>query len=133
MMAFAAASLGAAACSSSETGPGTGNQPIRDGGPDGASAGGASSSTGGQMAMPVYGAPFPTGGTTNTGMGGGVQALYGAPPPPPGTGGEMNLPAYGISPFPASGGSSNVGGAPNAGAGGIMAVPLYGAAPAPKP
>lgn len=136
MMAFAAASLGAAACSSSETGPGTGNQPIREGGLDGANAntGGASSNTGGQIGMPVYGAPFPTGGTTNTGTGGGIQALYGAPPPPPGSGGEMSAPAYGISPFPAGGGTSNVGGTPNsAGTGGIMAVPLYGAAPAPKP
>jgi hypothetical protein len=145
MMAFAAASLGAAACSGKDVTPQTGNQPITDGAVDGANAGGmgagtggATSNTGGIMAMPVYGAPFPTGGSSNVGVGGsnsgmgGIQALYGAPPPPPGTGGEMNLPAYGISPFPASGGASNVGGTPNsAGTGGIMAVPLYGAAPAP--
>jgi len=139
MMAFAAASLGAAACSSSDNTPGSGTQPIRDGATDGMSGsggassnGGANSNTGGLVAMPVYGAPFPTGGMSNTGVG-GVQALYGAPPPPPGTGGEMNLPAYGISPFPAGGGTSNVGGNPNTGTGGIMAVPLYGASPAPKP
>ena len=148
MMAFAAASLGAAACSGKDVSPGGGNQPLTDGAVDGAngngnggasSMGGASSNTGGLVAMPVYGAPFPTGGMSNTGVGGansgmgGIQALYGAPPPPPGTGGEMNLPAYGISPFPAGGGTSNVGGTPNTGTGGIMAVPLYGASPAPKP
>jgi hypothetical protein len=131
MMAFAAASLGAAACSGKDVTPGGGNQPLTDGAVDGANGNGGASNTGGQMAMPVYGAPFPTGGMSNTGVG-GVQALYGAPPPPPGTGGEMNLPAYGISPFPASGGTSNVGGTPNsAGTGGIMAVPLYGASPIP--
>jgi hypothetical protein len=132
MMAFAAASLGAAACSSSDNTPGSGNQRIRDGAVDGADTGGTNAGTGGIMAQPVYGAPFPTGGTANTGSGGSVAALYGAPPPPPGTGGEMNLPAYGISPFPASGGTSNVGGNPNtSGTGGIMAMPLYGAVPAP--
>jgi hypothetical protein len=148
MMAFAAASLGAAACSGKDVTPEGGNQPLTDGaaadaanantGGMGASTGGASSNTGGIMAQPVYGAPFPTGGTRNTGVGGansgmgGIQALYGAPPPPPGSGGEMNLPAYGISPFPASGGTSNVGGSPNPGTGSIMAVPLYGASPIPQ-
>ena len=102
MMAFAAASLGAAACSGKDVTPGGGNQPLTDGavsdanasaGGMGANTGGANSNTGGLVAMPVYGAPFPSGGTANTGAGGansgmgGIQALYGAPPPPPGSGG----------------------------------------------
>lgn len=129
MMAFAAASLGAASCSSSDT-TGGGTQPLRDGATDGAHPGtGGSANTGGQMAMPLYGAVFPTGGT-NSGVG-GVQAMYGGPPPPQNTGGIMAVPAYGISPIPASGGTSNVGGTPNTGTGGIMAQPLYGASPIP--
>lgn len=125
MMAFAAASLGAAACSGSDVTPQTGNQGVRDGAADGMmGAGGASAGTGGNMAQPVYGAPFPTGGTANAGMG-GISALYGAPPPP-NTGGLMGAPAYG-APFPTTGG------APNSGTGGVMAIPLYGASPVPKP
>src|SRR6185436_303930 len=88
MMAFAAASLGAASCSSSDS-TGGGTQPLRDGGLDGAPKGtGGSANTGGQMAMPLYGAVFPTGGNSNIGVG-GAQALYGAPPPPQNTGGQM--------------------------------------------
>jgi hypothetical protein len=88
---------------------------------------GGSANTGGQMAVPLYGAVFPTGGT-NAGVG-GAQAMYGAPPPPQNTGGQMAVPAYGISPIPATGGTSNVGG--TSGTGGIMAQPLYGASPIP--
>jgi len=91
MVAFAAASLGAAACSSSETGPGGGNQRLRDGATDGANmagTGGATADTGGNMSVVFYGAPFPpsggssnAGGNVNTAPDGGGMALplYGAP------------------------------------------------------
>jgi hypothetical protein len=124
MMAFAAASLGAAGCSSSDNAPSGGNQPLTDGAVDGSSGKAGASNTGGQMAIPVYGAPFPSGGTanaggtsnaggTNQGTGNVAMALYGAPFPPPG-------------------GAPNTGGATStAGSGGIMVMPLYGASPVP--
>jgi hypothetical protein len=128
MMAFAAASLGAAACGGDTTSS-PGNLPLTDAGPDGANmgvggmpaygappptggiggAGGVAPSTGGQLGMPVYGAPFPTtGGAANNtgGVWGYGGAIYGAPPP-------------------VTGGAPNDGGASSTG--GVFAVPPYGA------
>jgi hypothetical protein len=70
MMAFAAASLGAAACSSSDNTPGGGHQQLRDGATDGAhmTGTGGTANTGGQMFVVFYGAPFPpSGGSPNVG------------------------------------------------------------------
>lgn len=131
MMAFAAASLGAAACGSEVVTPLYGAPMPPDGSVNAGGAGGAggasSGGAGGQMVMPLYGAPFPTGGTANSG---GANSA---------TGGVMSVPAYGIAPFP-TGGASNSGGTQSAGgaggtnasgAGGTMVMPLYGAPPKP--
>jgi hypothetical protein len=93
MMAFAAASLGAAACGG-ETEPGRGNQQIRDGATDGANmtGTGGAANTGG-MFVTFYGAPFPpTGGSPNVGDGGRANTA--------GTAGAMAMPLYGASPAP---------------------------------
>jgi hypothetical protein len=95
MMAFAAASLSAAACSSSDRTPGGGNQPLHDGATDGANmtGTGGAANTGGDMSVVFYGAPFPpSGGTPNVGDGGSANTA--------GKGGIMAMPLYGASPAP---------------------------------
>jgi hypothetical protein len=114
---------------------------------------------GGEVATPVYGAPYypPDGainaggaggratmtGGTQSGTGGRIMATGGAPSTGGfNTGGAIILPPYGVPPIPpeppSAGGQSSTGGAPNASSGGDsntgggMGVPIYGASP-PKP
>jgi hypothetical protein len=133
LLAFAAANLGVAACGGETSGPAPAPE------------------TGGSVAMPVYGAPPPTGGvggrsnmtggaSANTGgynTGGVIVAPpYGIPPIPPGSGGDFGMAEYGAPPPPpGSGGLAGIGGSGSAGdsnTGGDMAIPIYGASP-PKP
>jgi hypothetical protein len=117
LFVFAAASVGAAGC-----GGDTGTDTSKTGVKTDAATNGGGSSTGGQMAMALYGAPAPTGGMTGAGgttnKGGNV-----------GSGGEMAVPAYGLPAF--TGGKPGTD--PDAGdaaAGGSFSA-LYGL-PAPK-
>jgi len=113
MMAFAAASLGATAC---------GGETSQD-----------PSGTGGELGMPLYGAPF-VGGSANAG---GTASTGGEPSAGgiAGTGGQMGIPVYGAPFF--TGGATSAGGTTSAGVatsaggttntGGFVPVPLYGA------
>ena len=137
LFAFAAASVGTAACSS-DADDGTGGDGLRDGGAEGdggasnaggsANAGGDDGVGGGVVAL-YGGAPVPTGGTPNQGAGGRNA----------GAGGDFAAPAYG-APFPpqdAAAPAKDAGTPDPPGAdGGFVALyggsptPIYGAPPA---
>jgi len=99
MMAFAAASLGAAACGGETTRTPT-NPVVSDAALDGANAGGTggvNAATGGQFPVTFYGAPFPPTGGAPNGSGGAANAAGGANT---GTGGDMTNTIYGAAPIP---------------------------------
>jgi hypothetical protein len=106
MVAFTAASLGAAACSGTVTSTGSGVQPHRDGATDGAQmtgTGGGNLNTGGDMPIVFYGAPFPPGGSSNAGgtsAGAGGTSNTGTGGASTSTGGRTILPLYGGPPRP---------------------------------
>jgi endogenous inhibitor of DNA gyrase (YacG/DUF329 family) len=115
LFVFAAVSVGAAGC-----GGNANTDTSKTGFKGDAATNGGASSTGGQLGMPHYGAPGPTGGLTGAG---GARA----------TGGEFSVPPYGLPP-PLTGGAPNADagndGAAAGGSGGGFG-PVYGV-PAPK-
>jgi hypothetical protein len=127
LFAFAAASVGTAACGGDVNTETSKTRVNED-----AAANGGASSAGGQIGVAPYGAPFPTGGTTGAGATGGNI----------GAGGEIFLPPYGLPPFTGGTTGADAGndGAAAGGAGGNFGAPhyggppqsLYGAPPAPK-
>jgi hypothetical protein len=137
LFAFAAVSVGAAACSSDTNSPTGSTVKVGDASTDGARQGD------GGGAMALYGAPAAggqgvggnpgAGGVSQNGSGGNFQALYGGPPSggtANGAGGEMTFPVYG-APFPTGGAANDgSGGSVNKGGSGGFAA-LYGLPPAP--
>lgn len=123
LFAFAAASVGTAACGG-EVNTDTSKRRVNED----AAANGGSSSSGGQIGVAPYGAPFPTGGT---GGAGGASAK----------GGNVGCcPPYGLPPFTGGTTGADAGNADAAlkGSGGTFSA-LYGGppqtiygAPAPK-
>src|SRR5689334_21989882 len=90
LFAFAAASVGTAACGGDDD-TGTGKSTIKGDAAAGGSSMNSAGATGmgGEMAVPAYGAPFPSGGSN--GLGGTVGAGGNL-----GAGGEHIVPPYGI-------------------------------------
>lgn len=131
LFAFAAASVGAASCGGDVNTETSKTRVNED-----AAVNGGSSSSGGQLGVPFYGAPFPAGGTNGAGGTGGQLGIapYGAPFPTGGAngaGGDTVVPPYGIPPFTGGTTSTDAGNddAAVGGAGGTFGAPHYGGPP----
>lgn len=121
LFAFAAASVGAVACSSGAVGNAYGAPPFTGG----TSSIGGGDGSGGEMATPLYGAPVFAGGMTGAGGKASVGGSAGA-------GGQMAVPAYGLPAFtggkPGTDGDAGEADAATKGTGGTFAA-LYGGIP----